>query len=176
MRKERGIFDKFHKTIDELNGKGILLVAGDPPNLMTIGWSTIGTIWHRSIFTVMVRPTRYTFEKMEASRTFSVCIMPPDYKKQVAFCGVKSGRDVDKIAHCGFTMEKGIRIETPWIGESLIHYECRIIHKHRLDPFTLEEGIDRQFYPKKDYHMVYYGEILGVYSEEEEREKNKSAQ
>ncbi|MCK9204085.1 MAG: flavin reductase family protein [Saccharofermentanaceae bacterium] len=166
MQKEIGIFDEMKKTLDELNGKGILLVAGDPPNVMTIGWGTLGVIWHRSIFTIMVRPTRYTFGKIEKSATFSVCILPKGYEKQLAFCGSKSGKDVDKIQHCGFTMEPGIKTDTPYIGESMIHYECRIVHKHRLDPQSLDGPIDKQFYPKKDYHIVYYGEILGVYRKE----------
>lgn len=166
MRKETGIFDEMQQTLDELNGKGILLVAGNPPNPMTIGWGTLGVIWHKSIFTVMVRPTRYTFGLMEQSKDFSLCILPDRFKKQVAFCGSKSGRDVDKIRSCGFTMQQGIRISIPYVAESDLHYECRIIHKHLLDPETLESVIDKRFYPKKDYHMVYYGEILGVYKRE----------
>ncbi|MCK9423978.1 MAG: flavin reductase family protein [Bacteroidales bacterium] len=166
MRKETGLFDEMHKTLDELNGNGILLVTGDPPNLMTIGWGTLGVIWHKSIFTVMVRPTRFSFEKMEKSKYFSVCILPEGFEKQLALCGSKSGRDLDKIGVCGFTMEKGIRISTPYIVESTVHYECRIVHKHRLDPGTLDTAIDKRFYPKKDYHMVYYGEILGVFRNE----------
>lgn len=166
MRKETGFFDEMHKTLDELNGKGILLVAGNPPNPMTIGWGTIGVIWHKSIFTVMVRPTRFTFEKMEQSESFSVCILPEGFEKQIAVCGSKSGRNLDKIRSCRFTMEQGIRITTPFIAESTIHYECRIVHKHRIDPVTLESTIDKRYYPIKDYHMVYYGEILGVFRNE----------
>ncbi|MCK9219448.1 MAG: flavin reductase [Bacteroidales bacterium] len=164
MFKEIGIFDEMKQTLDKLNGKGILLIAGDPPNPMTIGWGTLGVIWNHSIFTIMVRPTRYTFPLIEKAMDFSVCLLSDSFNEQLAFCGSKSGRDHDKIKECGFTMEPGIRISTPYIASSYLHYECRIVHKHFLDPVTIDKSIDKRFYPKKDYHMVYYGEIQGVFS------------
>lgn len=163
MIQETGTFDVYHETLDKLKGNGIILLAGNPPNPMTIGWGTLGEIWHMPIFTVLVRPTRFTFEIMEKSNTFSVCLLSDLFKKELAVCGSRSGRDLNKIEKCGFNLEKGIRIDTPYIAQSDIHYECRIVHKHSLDPGTLDAAIDQRFYPKKDYHVVYYGEILGVY-------------
>jgi flavin reductase (DIM6/NTAB) family NADH-FMN oxidoreductase RutF len=81
----------------------------------------------------------------------------------MAVCGTRSGRDTDKLLACGFHTEKGILIRSPYIRESIFHYECRIIHKHRLDPETLDRKIMKRYYPQKDYHMVYYGEILGTF-------------
>jgi flavin reductase (DIM6/NTAB) family NADH-FMN oxidoreductase RutF len=163
MRKEIGTFDVFRETLDKLKGNGIILLAGNPPNPMTIGWGTLGEIWHMPVFTVLVRPTRFTFNLMEESKTFAVCLFSDNYKKELAICGSKSGRDTDKMKSCGFTLENGIRIDTPFITEADIHYECRIVHKHPLDANMLDAKVDQRFYPKKDYHMVYYGEILGVY-------------
>jgi len=74
MRKEVELFDVYQETLDKLDGKGILLVAGDPPNLMTIGWATIGHIWGKQIMTVLIRPVRYTFSLMESAKDFSVCV------------------------------------------------------------------------------------------------------
>ena len=163
MRKEIGTFDVYHETLDKLNGDGIILLAGNPPNPMTIGWGTLGEIWHMPVFTVLVRPTRFTYTLMEESKTFSVCVLSSQYIKELAICGSNSGRDMDKIKNCGFTLEKGIRIDTSYIAESEFHYECRIVHKHRLVASNLDTAIDTRFYPKRDYHMVYYGEILGIY-------------
>jgi flavin reductase (DIM6/NTAB) family NADH-FMN oxidoreductase RutF len=165
MRKEIGFFDVFHKTLDNLQGEGIILVAGNPPNPMTIGWGTLGEIWRLPVFIVLVRPTRYTFQLMENSTTFTVCVFPEGFSHHIALCGSRSGRDTDKIKLCGFTMEPGIRIPTPFIAESTIHYECRIIHKNRLDPNQLDPSIIKRYYPAKDWHMVYYGEIKGVFTD-----------
>jgi hypothetical protein len=87
MRKQVELSEVLNETLEKLDGDGILLVAGNPPNPMTIGWSTISTI----------------------------------------------------------------------------HFECRTVHKQFLDPSTLDPAIAKRYYPKKDFLMVCYGEILGIY-------------
>ena len=163
MRKEVELFDVYQETLDKLDGNGILLVAGDPPNPMTIGWGTIGHIWNKQIMTVLVRPVRHTFNLMESVKDFSVCVLPNAFRKELNTCGTKSGRDVDKISTCNFNVEKCSKADSFFIAESTIHFECRILHKHLLDPATLDPKIIRRYYPLKDFHMVYYGEILGIY-------------
>ncbi len=163
MRQEADFFDVFKETLDKLDGDGILLVAGDPPNPMTIGWGTLGYIWHRQIMTVLVRPTRYTFSLMEAARDFSVCVLPDSFTKELAICGTRSGRDTDKVEMCNFHMEKGLRGDSSFIAESSLHFECRIVHRHPLDPATLNPAILTRNYPLRDFHMVYYGEIRGIF-------------
>jgi flavin reductase (DIM6/NTAB) family NADH-FMN oxidoreductase RutF len=163
MNIKIGPFEAFHETIEKLSGDGILIVAGDPPNPMTIGWGTLGVIWGMPIFTVLVRPTRFTFQLMENSIDFSVNILPDEYEKQLSFCGTRSGRKTDKVKECGFTMEKGINIFTPFIEQATLHYECRIVEKNRLDPSTLDPLVIKRYYPLQDFHTVYYGEIVGAY-------------
>ena len=163
MRTPLDPFDLFRETIGKLTGNGIILVAGDHPNPMTIGWATLGEIWHRPVMTVLVRPTRFTYALMEKSRDFSVCVLGEAYEKHLAFCGTKSGRDHDKIRVCGFTMEPGIRISTPYIAESDFHFECRMIYKQGLNPDALDPSINEQFYPRRDWHTVYFGEIEGAF-------------
>ncbi len=163
MRKPADFFDVLQETLVKLENKGLLLVAGDPPNPMTIGWGTLGPIWSKNVFTVLVRPVRHTFSLMETAEDFSVCVLPDQYRKELAFCGTRSGRDTDKVKACGFTMERCLSANARFIAESDIHFECRIIHRHLLDPATLHPSIDKKYYPLRDYHMVYYGEILGIY-------------
>jgi flavin reductase (DIM6/NTAB) family NADH-FMN oxidoreductase RutF len=163
MLKSIDFFDVLQETLVKLDGKGTLLVAGDPPNPMTIGWGTIGPIWSKTIFTVLVRPTRHTYNLMEISQDFSVCVLSDQYKKELAFCGSRSGRDTDKIAACGFTMQRCSLANSWFIAESDFHFECRIVHKHRLDPATLDPAIVKRYYPLSDFHTVYYGEVLGVF-------------
>jgi hypothetical protein len=55
MRKQVELSDVLNETLDKLDGNGILLVAGNPPNPMTIGWGTIGHIWSKQVINVMVR-------------------------------------------------------------------------------------------------------------------------
>ena len=107
-----------------------------------------------------------TFELMEQSTEFTVNFFSQDYGKELAICGTQSGRETDKMFLCGFQAENGILIHAPFIYQSLFHYECRIIHRHRLDPETLDRQIIKRYYPKKDFHMVYYGEIVGTFVSE----------
>jgi len=163
MREKVELSVVLNETLDKLDGHGILLVAGNPPNPMTIGWSTIGHIWNKQIITVMVRPVRHTFGLMESGQDFSVCILPDSYLKELNICGSRSGRDINKIEACNLDVEKCSNGDSFFISESTIHFECRIIHKHFLDPATLDPAIEKRYYPDKDFHMVYYGEILGIY-------------
>ncbi len=55
--------DYLKETLDTVRKPGLLLVAADAdgkPNAMTIGWGTVGIIWGKPIFIVLVRPSRYT--------------------------------------------------------------------------------------------------------------------
>ena len=165
MRKEVNVKSVFDETLEKLKGQGVILMAGDPPNPMTIGWGTIGFIWGKLIFTVLVRPSRFTYSRMESSCEFTVNLLPDAFSRHLSLCGTKSGRDVDKIAECGFTLEQGIHVTTPFIRESFIHFECRIIHKHDLLPETLDKGIIKKYYPMGDFHRVFYGEIVGIFRE-----------
>ena len=61
-------------TLHALSHGGVLLAstrASGQSNVMTIGWATIGVIWGLPILVVMVRPSRYTFQFVEASGLFS---------------------------------------------------------------------------------------------------------
>ena len=163
MRKQIGTFEAFTETMEKMRKEGILLVAGVPPNPMTIGWGTLGYIWSRPVFQILVRPTRYTFELIESVKDFTVNVLPDKFKKQVAICGAESGRDIDKVAKCNFSMKHGECSNAFYIEQSIIHYECRIIHKNEVDPSTLEPSLIDTYYPLHDFHSVYYGEILGVF-------------
>jgi flavin reductase (DIM6/NTAB) family NADH-FMN oxidoreductase RutF len=165
MREEIGTYDAYGETVEQLAEGGLLLVSGERGNPMTIGWATVGIIWSRPMFIVLVRPSRYTFGLIEECGEFSVNVPTDDLKREVALCGSKSGRDVDKIKECKFTLEKGKSISVPYIRECPIHYECRVVHKNNVINADLDQQIVRQSYPSGDFHRVYFGEIQGVYRE-----------
>ena len=158
------IFSEFSETIERLNDPGALLVAGtDKPNVMTIGWGTLGIIWGMPIFVIYVRPSRFTHHLLEERREFTVNIPTGDMEAEVSICGTKSGRDLDKFKECGFTLKPGVKIDVPHIAECPIHYECRTVHKNAVLAETLDRKIRSVYYSTGDEHDVYYGEILGVY-------------
>jgi flavin reductase (DIM6/NTAB) family NADH-FMN oxidoreductase RutF len=102
---------------------------------------------------------------MESSTEFTVNLLPDEFIRQLSLCGTKSGRNTDKLIECGFQIEKGINLVSPYIRESAVHFECCIVHKHDLIPENLDINIAKRYYPSDDFHKVYYGEILGVFRE-----------
>jgi len=163
-REKIGTFEASQETFDRLASPGALLVSGtDKPNVMTIGWGTMGIIWGKPIFTVLVRPSRHTTEFLDKHQEFTVCVPTPEMKKEVLLCGTKSGRELDKIVECGFTMKPGLDVEVPHIEQCPVHYECKTVHINDVHKTFLDAEIKESYYPAEDYHFIYYGEILGVY-------------
>lgn len=153
-------------AMNYLHKQGAFLTVknGDNVNTMTISWGNIGFEWNKPIFTVLVRKSRYTYELMENTNEFTVSIPLDDkLKKELAFCGSKSGRDFDKIKECNLTLDSGKSVSTPVIGDCQMHYECRIVYKQEMNPVFLSEEVKNSSYKNGDYHTVYYGEIVNCY-------------
>jgi flavin reductase (DIM6/NTAB) family NADH-FMN oxidoreductase RutF len=156
----RNYIDETIKAFDE--ERVLLASCGEKglPNAMAIGWGTIGIIWRKPIFVVLVRPSRYTYRLLEETGKFTVNIAPPELKEVVQYCGTVSGRDHNKFKEKGLTAIPSKNIKTPMIKECLLHFECRVVHKNDLIPSELETSIIPTLYPKGDFHRVYFGEIL----------------
>jgi len=158
-------FDRFCATLSD---GGALLVSLDKdgrPNAMAIGWALLGIVWGRQICAVMVRPSRYTYQCIEATGDFTVNLPPPELAEEVAFCGTESGRDYDKFEHCGFTATPGRAVKSPGIAECVATFECRVVHRSDVVPEHLVPEIVSQLYARGDFHRVYYGEIMACYAD-----------
>ncbi len=159
----------FPEVMRALTGGGLLLAAYDAenrPNAMTIGWGTVGSIWGKPMWIVLVRPSRYTYQCIEKTGDFTVNVPPPSLKEAVAFCGTKSGRDYDKFDALKLTAAQGRSVNAPLIEECVINYECRVVHHNDVMPTELAGEIQNSAYKSGDYHRVYFGEILDAYAEE----------
>ncbi len=171
---EASYTEYLEETLDKLGNPGLLLVSADAdgkPNAMTIGWGTVGIIWGKPIFAVLVRPSRYTYGLMEQTNDFTVNVPSAELRKAVAFCGSKSGRDYDKFAELGMTAVPGKEVKSPIIDECVIHYECKVVHKNDVLKDKLTSEIVSGAYPEGDFHTIYYGEILSVYASPDARER-----
>jgi len=174
VRRKVDAFEYLIETERLLRGDGLFLVSagGDgKANTMTIGWGLIGTIWRKPFFLVAVRPSRFTHHLIEESGEFTVCLPARGMEQALEFCGTRSGRDVDKFRALNLTPVKGFEVDAPYIAECPVHYECRVAYKTDLRPEALEEELRRECYPAGDYHTLYFGLILGVYAEEDARDK-----
>ncbi len=147
-------------------GAFLTVRSGEGLNTMTIGWATFGVVWMKPIMMVAVRSSRHTFGIIEAAKDFTVTVPAGDMRKETAFCGSKSGRSVDKFKMCNLEIADGRHVASPIIKTPGRHYECRILYKSAMDPTHLDKDSDSSLYPQKDYHTLYFGEILACYETE----------
>lgn len=151
------------KSFDLFSNQWALVTVGTKEkfNMMTIGWGTLGTLWGSPYAIVFVRPSRYTYEFMEKHDTFSITTFTSKYKNILNLCGSKSGRDIDKMEIDGLTpVEKE---GTVYFEESEVTLICKKQYFNDLIPERIPTKVEHQYYKGKDYHRVYYGEILRCY-------------
>lgn len=144
-----------------------LLTAGDRTecNTMTVGWCGLGRIWQLPACTVYVRPERYTYGFMERHDFFTVSVLPRSARETMAFCGTKSGRDVDKFAACGLTVRYGAG-DAPVIEQACWALVCRKRYAQDMKPeFVLDERVLRS-YEHGGWHRMYIGEVVEAYQQE----------
>jgi len=151
---------------ERLSAPGLLLQSGTSGNPMTIGWGATGIMWRKNVFSLMVRHSRYSHDLLDKLNEFVISIPAGIMKKEVALCGVKSGRDTDKIKLCNFTLSDSQHIGVPFINEMEAHIECRIIHRTELQPGTMPAELIKSLYPRGDIHTFFHGEVLGSFMHE----------
>ena len=154
--------------------KGVLVTAksGDKVNPMTIGWGTYGTEWSTEMFAVYVRVSRYTRELLDANPEFTInipmdAIEPERLKEILMVCGTKSGRDMDKVAELGLTLEDGDGVSVPAIKELPLTLECKVVFRQKQQVELIDKKFVERFYPVEengvDEHYAYYGEVVKAY-------------
>lgn len=143
-----------------------LLTAGDFAagrfNTMTVSWGSFGTLWNRPFAQVVVRPTRHTHGFMEAADSFTLCAFAEAHREALRLLGTKSGRDGDKIAEAGLRPEAALRVASPVFAEAQLAIECRKLYWQDLDPTHFLDPAIETNYPRRDYHRVYFGEVLAI--------------
>lgn len=143
----------------------MLLTAGDKEglNTMTASWGGMGVLWGKNVVTVYVRPQRYTYAFMEKGGYFTVAFFGQGWRDALKLCGSTSGREVDKVAQCGFTVAYGAG-DAPYFQEAELVMVCKKLYFDDIEPgHFLDGAIDGANYPGKDYHRMYIGEIMEVY-------------
>lgn len=154
--------EEFDRSPFRLIGKEWLLItAADSTkesgaNAMTASWGGLGVLWNTPVATVYIRPQRYTYDLVENSEKISLCVLGEEYKKALAFCGTKSGRDYDKLKECGLSAEELDGV--PVISDSRVIMICKKLY---ADDLKEDKFIDRSHlsHYDGDFHRFYILEI-----------------
>ena len=109
-----------------IGDKWMLITAGDAErcNTMTASWGGVGVLWQVPVATCYVRPQRYTKQFLDEQEYFTLTFFGEEYRDALKLCGTKSGRDVDKVKECGFTV-KTAQGGAPYFEEAELVIVCR---------------------------------------------------
>lgn len=100
-------------------------------NIITVAWT--GTVCtNPPMVYISVRPERYSYHMIKETGEFAINLTTRELAFATDYCGVKSGRDVDKFQELRLTRQKASRIVAPLIGESPVNIECKVTECMKL--------------------------------------------
>lgn len=105
----------------------VLVTCGtmEHPNIMTAAWTGI-CCTHPPMTYISVRPTRHSYSIIKESGEFALNLPTTALVRAVDFCGVRSGRDIDKITKCGLHLLMPEQGNVPVLAESPVSLSCRV--------------------------------------------------
>ncbi len=104
---------------------------GEKPNIVTVAWT--GTICSDpAMVSISVRPERYSHNIIEETGEFVINLVTKDLTYATDYCGVRSGRDVDKFKEMNLTPLPSKMIDAVGIEESPVNIECKVVEVKKL--------------------------------------------
>lgn len=123
----------------------VSLAEGGKNNIITVAWT--GTVCtNPPMLSVSVRPERFSYGILVRTKEFVANLTTKKLARACDYCGVKSGRDVDKFRETGLTAGQATYIKAPLIAESPVNIECRVKEIIKLGS-----------------HDMFLSEVLGVH-------------
>ena len=98
---------------------------GERDNLITVGWTGIICTDPAKTY-ISLRPERFSYDIISKSREFIINLPSSHIIRSIDFCGVRSGRNLDKFKECRLTREKATQVSCPAVAESPVSIECRV--------------------------------------------------
>ena len=123
-------------------------------NIITVAWT--GTVCtNPGMAYISVRPSRYSYDMIRKTGEFVINLTTEKLAYATDFCGVRSGRDVDKFRKLNLTKEKAQFVSAPMIGEAPVSIECRVRDVKELGS-----------------HDMFLADVLAVHADEAYMDKN----
>lgn len=98
---------------------------GEKPNIITVAWA--GTVCSSpAMVSISIRKERYSYEILKDTREFVINLATRELVQALDYCGVRSGRDVDKYREMQLTVLPSKTVQAPGIMESPVNIECRV--------------------------------------------------
>lgn len=105
--------------------------TGGKPNIITVAWT--GTVCtNPPMVYISVRPERYSYDIIKNSGEFVINLTTEELARATDFCGVRSGRDIDKFKETNLTPAESETVAAPGIMESPVNIECKVKEIQKL--------------------------------------------
>lgn len=125
------------------------------PNIITLAW--VGTVCtNPPMVSISVRPERYSYPILKETGEFVINLTTKELAFATDYCGVKSGRDVDKFKEMGLTPIPAKEVAAPMIKESPVNIECKV----------------RQILPLGS-HDMFLADVVAVHADEKYMDGNR---
>lgn len=141
---------------------------GKEVNAFTVAWT--GTICtNPAMVYISVRPERYSYNMIKESGEFVINLSTSQMTKAVDYCGVRSGRNEDKLKKNGLTCQAGNKVKAPIIEQSPVNIECKVREikelgsHHMFIADVVGVDIDEQLMDKRGKFHLNQSDLL-VYS------------
>ena len=124
------------------------------PNIITLAW--VGTVCtNPPMVSISVRPERYSYPILKETGEFVINLTTKELVYATDYCGVRSGRDVDKFKEMKLTAVPASVVKAPMIGESPVNIECKV----------------RQIMPLGS-HDMFLADVAAVHADEKYMDEN----
>lgn len=124
-------------------------------NIITLAW--VGTVCtNPPMVSISVRPERYSYDILKETGEFVINLTTKDLVFATDYCGVKSGRDVDKFKEMNLTPLKASQVKAPLIAESPVNLECKVTEVIPLGS-----------------HDMFLAEVVAVHADEKYMDENR---
>ena len=137
----------------------VLVSCGDQPdnyNILTISWAA-NICTDPAMISISIRPERHSHDIIKRTKEFVINLTTEKLAYATDFCGVKSGRSVNKFEQMKLTPLPGKNVKAPLILESPVNIECKVIEIKKLGS-----------------HDLFLAEVLCVHADEQYMNKKGS--
>lgn len=110
--------------------------GNERPNIITVAWAGT-TNTNPPMVSISVRPERYSYEIIKETGEFVINLVTKELVYATDYCGVRSGRDVDKFAEMKLHEAESKEVKAPGIMESPVNIECRVVSEQPLGSHTM---------------------------------------
>ena len=120
----------------------------DKSNIITVAWTGVVNTNPAMVY-ISVRPERHSHAIIEKTKEFVINLTTEDLAYATDWCGVKSGKNVDKFEALHLTKERAEYVKCPMIAESPVSIECKVKEVKKLGS-----------------HDMFLAEVLAIHADE----------